>query len=606
MIEPDVIESIGRKRSPDPWRPRWLGVFLMLIMTVLMGRGFYIQVVEGREFRERAEYNRVQSTLLTAPRGIIYDRNRTPLVENISSTDLVIDPIALPKSEHEELLLENLPKLVPELSAEEVREALMRARESGQVSPLRKALDYEEVLVLREKQQELPGVLLSSSLVRNYLHSTAASHVLGYTGSVTSDDLATNKALHPIDIVGKQGIERQYDEVLRGTNGFSYVEVNAGGAPQADLGKVEPVSGQDLQLSLDIELQEFVYGLFSERAEEKREAADPQTVSGAVVVLQPQTGEVLASVSYPAYDPNVFSQPGRRGEAEKIFSATENPLFNRVTDGTFASGSTIKPFLALAGLEAGIITADTTVLSTGGIEIGQWSFPDWKAGGHGLTDVKKAIAESVNTFFYLLAGGDETHTGLGVERARGYLEQLGWNKPTGIDLPSEAAGFLPSKQWKEEVKEERWYIGDTYHFGIGQGDVLTTPLQVASSTAALATGTWRQPQFVPSEGKVAQSLPFESSHITTVQQGMRQTITEGSGRLLSDLSVPLAGKTGTAQVGGSENTHAWFTSYAPYEHPKVVVVVLLEKGGGGDTDAVPFAKEVWSWIIEHRLQNNAY
>lgn len=580
------------KTTPRSWLPL---VLLVGVGVVIVSRSFWLQVVEGASFRERAEHNRVFQVVTEAPRGIIYDRNGTPLVSNISATDLIFDPKELPSREEEFSLIDNLLELLPELSPEEVRSGLEKSRTSGQPVIIARSLEHDTVLRLEEQQDRIHGTQLISSLVRNYTPSHAAAHIIGYTGLVSSEEIEQDPKLTLTDKVGKQGIEKVYDNALRGSSGIRYQEVNASGQLQEQLGGSEPTTGQDVQLTIDIELQEFIYGLFSERAQKIEEDKD---ASGAVIVLDPRSGAILAAVSFPSFDPNTFSQPSRQKEVSQYFSDSSRPLFNRVLDGTFASGSTIKPFLAAAALEENIIEPNTSIFSSGGITIGQWSFPDWKAGGHGPTDVKKAIAESVNTFFYEITGGYESQPGLGVDTATSYLHDFGWGEPTGIDLSSEATGFLPSQEWKERIKGEPWYIGDTYHLGIGQGDVLVTPIQLAMATGGLADGRYlRTPYLVDGEHKRT-PLPVSLQNVEVVREGMRQTVTDGSARSLSNIPIPIAGKTGTAQIGGTEKTHAWFTSFAPYDAPEIVLTVLLEKGGEGDKDAVPFAREIWQWLEE--------
>lgn len=596
----DPIIEDPRPRAPAT--PRRLGLPALILVAVvgtLLVRSFWLQAVHGAEFRERAEHNRILQIISEAPRGIIYDRFGTQLVTNISATDLICDPRSLTSLEEETSVIENLLRILPELGPDELRSALSACREFGQSVIIARSLEHETVLKIEEEAQSLPGTTLASSLVRKYEPGPAMGHIIGYTSTVAPADLEQDTNLRLTDKIGRQGIEAVYDDSLRGKPGIVYQEVNASGQILEQLGASDPVPGQDVELTIDTRLQEFIYGLFSERnKEEGAEAA----VSGAAVVIDPRSGEVLAAVSYPAYDPNAFSQPGRRHEIESYFSDSYQPLFNRWADGTFPSGSTIKPFLAAAALQEGIITPNTTVLSQGGISVGPWNFPDWKSGGHGLTNVSKALAESVNTFFYVITGGYENQPGLGVEKATEYLAMFGWGKPTGIDIPSEASGFLPSPEWKEEVKGEPWYIGDTYHLGIGQGDILVTPLQLATSTAAIADGRYvRQPHFVRGDVGI-QELDIADQHIRTVRSGMRAAVTEGSARQLNSLPIAIAGKTGTAQIGGTENTHAWFTSFAPYEDPEVVVTVLLEKGGEGDKDAVPFAKEIWQWWVENQAE----
>ncbi len=592
-----TLDEISPRLTHSPYRFGLLLGVLGIGALLLLGRSFYLQVLHGFDFRSRAEYNRVAPQLLPAPRGIFYDRNGAQLTENITSTDLILDPVLLPKVEDEGFLIDTLPTLVPGLTTETITEALLRSRRQQRPALLAKALEHDTVLTIEAQAANLPGVRLVSSLVRNYPYGEVAAHILGYTSAVTSEELAADTTLVPTDTTGKAGIEEVYDGPLRGKHGIEYTEVNAAGRPLLHVGRQEPVAGEDINLTLDIELQKYIYSLFSDRAKEK--VVDGQT-SGAAVVMDPRDGSVLAMVSYPSFDPNIFSQPSLSKDVGRFFSDKRQPLFNRAVDGTYPSGSIIKPFLAAGGLQEGVITDTTTVLSTGGLTAGSSHFLDWKAGGHGVTDVKKAIAESVNTFFYLLAGGDETHTGLGVEKINMYLKEFGWAVPTGIDLSSEAAGFIPNPAWKQATFHERWYIGDTYHLGIGQGNVLVTPLQIANGTAALANGsTLYTPHFKQLESVQQKKVPIDSRNIQTVREGMRQTVTGGSGRSLASLPIALAGKTGTAQIGGTTNTHAWFTSFGPYESPELVVTVLLERGGAGDTEAVPMAKAIWQWWIEH-------
>lgn len=574
-------------------------VVLFFVMALILSRGAYLQVVLGNEYREKAEKNRIDNVVLAAPRGIIYDKNHIQLTENISSTDLVFSPKTLPSRENETYLIERLAQLIPHIPASEFQEALDRTRRIRQDVLVAKAIDHETVLQIEQASAEIPGATLVSSLVRKYPFGESLAHVLGYTSPVSATEIEADATLIAIDTTGKQGIEKKYDTALRGQHGFTYTEVTASGKGTTDLGKKLATAGQDLTLTVDVELQQFIYGLFSDRdAKSKEKNLDP--VQGSAIVLDPKTGAIRALVSYPSFDPNMFSQPSQRSRSAEAFSNPLNPLFNRAVDGTYPSGSTIKPFLAAGALQEGVITENTTIRSTGAITIGPWRFADWKAGGHGITDVKKALAESVNTFFYMVAGGLDANKGLGVLKATEYLREFGWDDKTGIDLPTESAGFLPSPEWKQQTTGQPWYIGDTYHLGIGQGDTLATPLQIAVGTSAVANGdAWFQPHLVDGPAK-KHELSISPNNIRIVQQGMRQAVTEGSARSLSALPMPIAGKTGTAQIGGTDKTHAWFTSYGPYENPEAVVTVLLEKGGAGDVDAVPFAQEIWQWISENQ------
>lgn len=596
----DIIEESHSHQRPATRRFGALRIILACILLIIAIRGGYLQIVKGSSFRSQAEHNRVDSVILPAPRGIIYDRNHAQVVENVSSTDLVFKPNQLPTVSNESYLLDNLTALLPNISPDQIRTALDRARKTGQETLIAKAIDHDTVLKLEQNKPNLIGTSLESALVRKYLYSEVLAHVIGYTNPVTAEQLAANPNLTATDTTGKQGIELQYDAALRGEHGLTYTEVNAAGKQQTDLGQKAAIAGEDLTLTVDVELQKFIYGLMSD-FDAKTQKSGGAPVRGAVVVINSTNGEVYSLVSYPSYDPNTFSQPFLRNSTTKYFNDKNTPLFNRAVNGAYPPGSTIKPFLAAAALQEGVITENTTVNSVGGITVGSYHFLDWKSGGHGITDVKKAIANSVNTFFYMVAGGLGQQQGLGIDRATKYLQLFGFDDKSGIDLPSESTGFLPSPQWKLETTGQPWYIGDTYHMGIGQGGVLVTPLQIAAGTAAIANGTtWYQPHLVQGNPK-KHPLPANPNNIRIVQEGMRETITDGSGRSLNSLPIPIAGKTGTAQVDGSDKTHAWFTSFGPYGNPKFAVTVLLEQGGGGDVVAVPIAHEIWQWLYEHDL-----
>ena len=466
------------------------------------------------------------------------------------------------------------------------------------------------MLTIEQKSAELPGVVLASSLVRQYPHGEDTAHIVGYASSITAEELDNDTAALSTDITGKTGLERFYNDSLHGVHGVAYQEIDASGRVQKRLDVQEPEAGAALHTTLDLDLQQYI---MQELRDWRIEETDEPLTGASVVAIDPRSGAIRALASHPSYDANSFSQPRLAKQAQSVVTAENQPLFNRAIRGSYPPGSTIKPFFAVAALAEGIVDASTSIPSTGGISIGPWHFPDWKAGGHGPSNVGKAIAESVNTFFYTIVGGTEQQSGLGVTEAAHYLQRFHWGQPTGIDLPEEGAGFIPSPDWKEEVKNEPWYIGDTYHLAIGQGDVLATPLQLAASTSAIANnGTFFEPYLVETEEgpagdtKTKEPVPhridIDPTHITTVRQSMRETVIgpTGSGRRLAPLVIPLAGKTGTAQVGGTDETHAWFTSFGPYEEPELAIVVLLERGGAGDKAAVPFAEKVWQWWIKNR------
>ena len=406
------------------------------------------------------------------------------------------------------------------------------------------------------------------------------------------------------------GVEYFWEADLKGINGKKQIEVDALGKEKKIINQEKGEDGHNLVLSIDIELQKKLEEVMADSLSELK------TKKGSAIVMDPNNGEILALVSLPAYDNNVFARGITADEYGELINNPDKPLFNRTVSGEYPSGSTIKPVIAAAALEEGIINENTTFLSVGGISIGQWFFPDWKAGGHGRTSVRKAIAESVNTFFYYIGGGHQDFRGLGVDRIVEYGKLFGLGAQTGIDLAGESGGFLPSKKWKEETKGERWYIGDTYHLAIGQGDILVTPLQVAMFTGVFAnSGKLYRPHLVKEvlsgDDRLIRKIETEpvrdnfinDYNLQVVREGMRQTVTRGSARSLSDLPVAAAGKTGTAQWSSKRENHAWFTGFAPYDNPEIVITVLIEEGGEGSSVAVPIAKEVMEWYFgEHTKQ----
>jgi penicillin-binding protein 2 len=332
--------------------------------------------------------------------------------------------------------------------------------------------------------------------------------------------------------------------------------------------------------------------------------------SGSVVAINPQNGEVLAMVSIPTYNNNLFAKGISNDDYQKLINDSGKPLFNRAVSGTYPSGSTIKPFMASAGLQESVITTNTTINDSGEIAVGNYVYHDWKA--HGLVSVSKAIAESCDVFFYAVGGGWDKIKGLGVAKIDDYLTKFGFGGKLGIDIPGEAGGLVPSPKWKEQAKNESWYLGDTYHMSIGQGDFLVTPLQLANATAAIANGGQVLKPYIVKEIKdnngtvvkitektVLNQNFISSDNIEAVRSGMRLAVTSGTARQFNDLPVAIAAKTGTAQFGDSDKTHAWMTAFGPYNDPKIAVAVLIEGGGEGYAAAGPVTKDILNWYFSH-------
>ncbi|KKQ53958.1 MAG: Peptidoglycan glycosyltransferase [Parcubacteria group bacterium GW2011_GWA2_38_13] len=455
-----------------------------------------------------------------------------------------------------------------------------------------------------------PGVILTIESQREYLipKSISLSHILGYLGKINNEDIKKNNNYDGTDSVGKIGLEYEYESFLMGSKGREQIEVDAIGKEIKKIADIQPIAGNNLILTIDSDIQSKLEELLSKALEKTKKT------KGVAIAMDPMNGEILALVSLPGFDNNIFSKGISQEELQKILSDESRPLYNRSIYGLYPSGSTIKPVIAAAALQEGVITQWTQINSVGGIRINQWYFPDWKIGGHGLTNIKKALAESVNSFFYYIGGGYEQFEGLGLDKLLSNFRLAGIGSQTGIDLPGESEGLIPTKEWKEEVKKESWYIGDTYHLSIGQGDLLVTPLQVANWTSMISNGgILYQPRLVLKiidnnnkiikkiEPAVLQKNAFSEENLDIVKQGLRDTIVYGSARSLSDLPIKVAGKTGSAEWSSKKPTHAWFTSFAPYPDPKIVVTILIEEGGEGSSVAAPVAKEFYLWWSQNKF-----
>jgi penicillin-binding protein 2 len=623
-------------RTFDLGKIRYIIGFIVMAVLVLILRVGWLQIVKGDYYYGMAEGNRLKVKSIEPRRGIIYDRDFKQLVRNDANFLLYLTPIDLPKSEMErDQVLRHLSSILDgaSTSSSKTAGAIEMVADSPSFYEMKSKLDaisygsldsyqplfvadnieYDKALQLYLAADAMPGVIVSNKIRREYLSvstSTGAtpgslSHILGYTGKISEADIKRlGVGYTPLDYVGKSGLEYFWENELKGKSGQKHIEVDALGKEKKIINSVPPKDGDNLQLSIDAPFQLKIEEILKEHLRSLK------LHRASVIAMKPDTGEIIALVSWPAYDNNVFAKGISQADYKSFLDNPDRPLFNRAISGEFACGSTIKPVFSAAALAEGVITEFTTVLSTGGLHLGQWVFPDWKAGGHGIVDVKKAIAESVNTFYYYIGGGFDKFEGLGIERLMKYAKLFGLGQQSGIDLPSESSGFVPSPEWKEEAKGERWYIGDTYHFAIGQGDVNTTPLQVANFTAVFANGgKLMRPHVVKrivdgSRQTVTEIQPeivrenmVSDKVIDIVRRGMRQTVLNGSARLLQSLPVSAAGKTGTAQWSSKKDPHAWFTGFAPYEDPKLVLTVLVEEGKEGSSAATPIARDILNYYF---------
>lgn len=602
-LDAQESDSPTLKHQILPSRLRLLGGFFVILVALLAGRGLWLQVVQGTEMRDAAEGNRLRIISTAAPRGIVYDRNGKPLVENVAEFTFGIIPADIPRDPTERSSLFAKLASLSGSTLDDFAKAYENAEKlSTEIAPVREHVSYDEAIKLRIRLQNDAAAQVVATPRRHYLGGTAFSQVLGYTGKFTKAewderDNASRLEYRKNDVLGKTGLEAFYERELRGSSGKASVEVNAQRREQKVISAEDAVAGQNLVTTLDAGLQETLATAASKMVQQLR------TTGAAVVAIDPRDGGILSLVTVPTYDSNDFVAGLSTEKYNSLIQDSRRPLFFRPLSGEYPSGSTLKPIIAAAALDQGVITPQTTVLSTGGMKIDKWFFPDWKPGGHGVTDVYKAIAESVNTFFYTIGGGTESFPGLGIDRMTQYARNFGLGAVTGVDIPGERPGFLPSKAWKEQTKNEPWYIGDTYHFAIGQGDLLVTPLQMAAAASTLANGgTLYKPHLAKvfqvgngTEARtVAPSIIREKAAgtdaLTTVRAAMRSAVINGSARRLQSLGVPAAGKTGTAQFGNAGKTHGWFIGFAPYENPTIAIAVIVEGGGEGNAVALPIAE----------------
>ncbi len=584
----------------------WGKLLVGLAALGLVFRLSNLQITQGSAHRFLAEGNRLRRQITVAPRGSIVDRKGNQLVINEPGYRLELVPSDLPVKKQDR---EAIYKVLAEELKVDRQTVIKQVEQVGITSLdpiiLKANIVREEALVDKIKFAHVPAVHVSFVPSRRYDSTPGLSHILGYTSVMTEDDQKHHPDYYPTSPIGRSGVESSYDRQLRGQVGTNEIEVDANGKFQRVIQNIPPKEGDILHLTLDI-------GLQKEMVEALKEAMDKEKAKEAVAVaMDPKTGGILAIVSLPSYDNNLFAKGINGADYAKLNNDPDKPLLDRALDGLYPSGSTVKPFIAAAALQEGTISPQTKLdTSAGKIKIGQWEFPDWKV--HGVADVQQAIAESNDIFFYALGGGYNQIPGLGIERMKRYLHMFGFGKSSGVDFAPEQEGLVPDEAWKEKMIKEPWYIGDTYHVAIGQGDLLVTPLQMARALSAMANGgTLVTPHIVdavePSDTNKMTSLTYPRDKlglrddvIKTVQSGMRRTVENGSARILNTLPFTSAGKTGTAEFGTEHKTHAWYVGYAPYEDPQIAVAVIVPGGGEGNAVAAPVAGRIFSYYMKNK------
>lgn len=594
-IEPHeiILDSLAKKKEKElgiseqkfevPLLRRILQGFFFfsfLIILLLFGRTFQFQVVEGKKFTQLAEENKFIIYQIQAERGVIYDKNFNQLVFNLVSFDLVCD---------DEIVAENI--------------------------------SHQTLILYETKIDEMPGCEIKNNSIRNYQKGPVFSHLIGYTSKIKAEEFKKASDFYSInDYIGRTGLENFYEDTLRKNPGKLRIERDALGNIISKEIISLPESGKSLILWLDADLQEKI----------KVELEKIFEVTGAkkavAVALDPQTGGVLSLVSLPDFDNNLFQKGADQKALQELLKDPYNleSLFNRAVSGRYLTGSTIKPFIASAALEEEIIDPEKELNCQGLIIIPhqydsekEFKFHDWRT--HSWTDMEKAIAESCNVYFYTIGGGYKKQEGLGPTKIKEYLELFGWGDLTGIDLPGEAKGFIPDKEWKkthfERIEDQGWWDGDTYNLSIGQGYLLITPLEIVNSFAVIANeGKLFQPQIVKEivdkERKIIKEIKpqiirqnfINPENLQIIREGMRRAVTgedapHASAVTLNSLPVTAAAKTGTAETSKENYYHNWITVFAPYENPEIVLTIMIEDVKGIQVVAAPVAKNILEWYF---------
>ena len=593
----------------------FIGVFAFVCFSLLMSRFVWLQIVKHKVYALQADENRISVVPIVPNRGLILDRNGVVLARNFSAYTLEITPSKIKMDL--DVLIDELSALVDIQPKHRKRfRKLLEESKSFESFPIRSKLTDEEVARFTAQRFRFPGVDIQARLFRQYPLGEVASHVIGYIGRISQKDAEiideTEDASNykGTDYIGKEGLEKSYEKILHGTTGFEEVEVSAGGRAVRRLSRNAPNSGKNLLLSVDIELQKIVEEAFGERR-------------GAMVAIEPSTGDVLAFVSKPTYDPNLFVEGIDQQSWNELNTSEDRPLLNRSLTGAYPPGSTYKPYMALAALELGKRTPSQSIADQGFYMFGGHRFNDDKPGGHGVVDMYRSIVLSCDPYYYMLAND------LTVDVMHDFMKPFGFGQITGIDLEHERKGVLPSTAWKRSVykkaAQQKWYAGETISLGIGQGYNTFTPLQLAHAMATLANnGIVMKPHLVKMTedpqsrqrtlivAKESARIPLKQENIDFIKNAMVgvNTVVGGTGyKVFHDAAYIAGGKTGTAQVVGlkggkyDKNTaerqrdHSLFIAFAPADKPRIALAIVVENGGFGSDAAAPIVRKALDYYL---------
>ncbi|MBR1945999.1 MAG: penicillin-binding protein 2 [Alphaproteobacteria bacterium] len=603
-----MITRDGDKGKTLTRRAAMLAGGQLFLSSVLLSRMYYLQVLEADRYKTLAEENRISTRLVAPPRGLIFDRFGQPMAQNNQNFRVLV--ISEQTEGNLNATLEALNKILPLTDGEiqRIRKDVRRSRDFTPVT-IRENLTWEQMAAIQLNAPDLPGIIIDEGLSRFYPFKEASAHLLGYVGAVSEEEIASGNPLLKLPgfRVGKSGIELEYNTALCGKEGAQRVEVNAVGRVIREIERDEGVPGTTLPLTIDMRIQNIAYKKMKDE-------------SGAAVLLDIYTGEILALVSTPGFDPNKFNRGLTSEEWRKISTNERNALLNKALGGLYSPGSTFKMIVALAALEAGVIRPDTKVFCGGHIMMGSHRFHCWKGSGHGNVDLKEALMHSCDIYFY------EVARRTGIDKIAAMAKRFGLGVSTGVNLPGEKAGLMPTRRWKEVILGEQWLQGDTYNAGIGQGYILTTPIQLAVMTAVLANDGYKiKPTILVPENRdssvcYGENLNISKTHLQLMREGMFDVVnaSEGTGKAarLNIGGKLIAGKTGTTQVKRismkereqgvrsqddipwEERNHALFVSFGPTDNPRYALAVVIEHGGGGAKTAAPIAKAIMEAVLK--------
>lgn len=587
-----------------------VNIIIAIVLVLFIAKAFQLQILNGEIYQKKISRDSTDFLSSFSLRGIIYDTRNKPLVENVPVLQAIIVPSELEMASESHKWASASQLL--QLSDLEIQDKIKKNKNES--SAIIKK-NIEKDVALKLKDLNISGLYTAVDAQRNYIYGESMAHILGYTGKVNKSDLENDNFYLINDRIGRSGIEAFYEENLRGEHSQLIFDSNTKDGNN-NISSQGLKTGSHLVLTIDATAQKKLSDLMSYVFK------NYNISRGAGVVQKTSTGEIVAMVSMPNFDPNAFQGLSKDADyITSLFNDKDRPLFNRIIGGKYVPGSTIKPLYALAVLREGVIDPMKLIYSAGSITVSsiydssiKYTFRDWKK--HGWTDVRKAIADSVDIYFYAVCGGlsgpgYETIKGIGIEKMVQYLSDFKLNEKLGIDLPGEAIGFIPTPEWKKETKKEPWLIGDTYNTSIGQGDLLVTPLWINTYISALANGGLIMKPFIVRQilnndgtqlkstaSEVIADLPIADKNLDIVRSGMRQTITDGTAKRLNDLPVSVAGKTGTAQVSSGKKLNSLFTAYAPYENPEIAITIVVEDiPADSQSIAVEIAKLFLGWYF---------